>query len=333
MKYPALLPFAEILPVLDKFDAIIDVRSPAEFAEDHIPGAINCPVLNNEERHRIGTLYKQVNAFEARAEITAEITKQLAAKKYAEMAEVFSNTIYEQADSLKPVADKLKLTVETASNVTRESAGTAAGNAVLNNPKFLQALFSDEAIKRKHNTEAVEIAPNTLVSGRVIEYKPVSQRTFDEVRGSVLERVTQIEARTLARKAGESKLASLQKTAADEAGFNAAKVVSRAKQDVDGAALAAIMKTDVSKLPAFVGVDLPSQGYAIYRINKVIAPAVVDDARRLAEQQQISTALAQEEMLAYIDYLKEKSKVKILQPIVPANPDAQNKPIALPASN
>jgi peptidyl-prolyl cis-trans isomerase D len=270
---------------------------------------------------------------EARAEITAEITKQLAAKKYAEMAEVFSNTIYEQADSLKPVADKLKLTVETASNVTRESAGTAAGNAVLNNPKFLQALFSDEAIKRKHNTEAVEIAPNTLVSGRVIEYKPVSQRTFDEVRGSVLERVTQIEARTLARKAGESKLASLQKTAADEAGFNAAKVVSRAKQDVDGAALAAIMKTDVSKLPAFVGVDLPSQGYAIYRINKVIAPAVVDDARRLAEQQQISTALAQEEMLAYIDYLKEKSKVKILQPIVPANPDAQNKPIALPASN
>lgn len=66
MKYPALLPFAEILPVLDKFDAIIDVRSPAEFAEDHIPGAINCPVLNDEERQRIGTLYKQVNAFEAK---------------------------------------------------------------------------------------------------------------------------------------------------------------------------------------------------------------------------------------------------------------------------
>lgn len=270
---------------------------------------------------------------EAKAEITAEITKQLAAKKYAEMAEVFSNTIYEQADSLKPVADKLKLTVETASNVTRESVGTAAGNAVLNNPKFLQALFSDEAIKRKHNTEAVEIAPNTLISGRVIEYKPVSQRTFDDVRASVLERVTQIEARNLARKAGESKLASLQKSAADAAGFSAAKVVSRAKQDVDGAALAAIMKADVSKLPAFVGVDLPGQGYAIYRINKVTEPAVVDEARRLAEQQQISTALAQEEMLAYIDYLKEKSKVKILQPIVPANPDAQNKPGALPTSN
>jgi tRNA 2-selenouridine synthase len=48
------------------FDTIIDVRSPAEFAEDHIPGAINCPVLSDEERHEIGTIYKQVSPFEAR---------------------------------------------------------------------------------------------------------------------------------------------------------------------------------------------------------------------------------------------------------------------------
>lgn len=66
MKYPALLSFAEILPQLDQFDALIDVRSPSEFAEDHIPGAINCPVLDDEERKRVGTLYKQVNTFEAK---------------------------------------------------------------------------------------------------------------------------------------------------------------------------------------------------------------------------------------------------------------------------
>jgi tRNA 2-selenouridine synthase len=50
----------------EKFDTIIDVRSPAEFALDHIPGAINCPVLSDEERHEIGTIYKQVSPFEAR---------------------------------------------------------------------------------------------------------------------------------------------------------------------------------------------------------------------------------------------------------------------------
>lgn len=51
---------------LAEFDTVIDVRSPAEFAEDHIPGAINCPVLDNEERIRVGTLYKQVSPFDAR---------------------------------------------------------------------------------------------------------------------------------------------------------------------------------------------------------------------------------------------------------------------------
>ncbi|MEO8169928.1 MAG: SurA N-terminal domain-containing protein [Oxalobacteraceae bacterium] len=264
---------------------------------------------------------------EAKTEIAAEIKKQMAAKKYAEMAEVFSNTIYEQSDSLKSVADKLKLTVETASNVTRQLGDAAGKNAVFNNPKFLQALFSDDAIKNKHNTEAVEIAPNNLISGRVVEYKPTSKRPFDEVRALVLERVTQIEMQNLAKKAGESKLASLQKNP-DNAGFSAAKTISRTiKSDLDSAALAATMKAGVSKLPEFVGVDLPGQGYAIYRINKVGAPAAVDETRRIAEQQQISNALAQQEMLAYIEYLKQKSKVKILQPVVSKNTDGQDKPL------
>lgn len=78
MKYPALLSFAEILPQLDQFDAIIDVRSPAEFAEDHIPGAINCPVLDNEERARVGALYAQVNAFEAKKVGAAIVARNIA---------------------------------------------------------------------------------------------------------------------------------------------------------------------------------------------------------------------------------------------------------------
>ncbi len=51
---------------LAEFDAIIDARSPAEYAEDHVPGAVSCPVLSDEERARVGTLYKQVSPFEAR---------------------------------------------------------------------------------------------------------------------------------------------------------------------------------------------------------------------------------------------------------------------------
>ena len=67
------------LSQLAEFDDIIDVRTPAEFAEDHIPGAINCPVLSNEERIAVGTLYKQVSPFEARKVGAVLIAKNIAA--------------------------------------------------------------------------------------------------------------------------------------------------------------------------------------------------------------------------------------------------------------
>ncbi len=78
MKYPALLNFMHVLPQLDEFDCIIDARSESEFALDHIPGAINCPVLNDEERIRVGTMYKQVGAFEAKKVGAALVAKNIA---------------------------------------------------------------------------------------------------------------------------------------------------------------------------------------------------------------------------------------------------------------
>lgn len=78
MKYPALLAWDEVLPQLHTFDAIIDARSPSEFAEDHIPGAINCAVLNDEERARVGTMYKQVGAFEAKKLGAALVARNIA---------------------------------------------------------------------------------------------------------------------------------------------------------------------------------------------------------------------------------------------------------------
>ncbi|KRB93362.1 SurA N-terminal domain-containing protein [Noviherbaspirillum sp. Root189] len=252
---------------------------------------------------------------EVKEQIAADIKKQLAAKKFAELAEQFNNTVYEQADSLKPVADKLKLKIETVSGLTRTPNPATAPTAPYNNPKFLAALFSDEAIKNKRNTEAVEVAPNTLIAGHVIEYKPVTRRPFEEVQAAVRERVVQEEAAALAKKAGESKLAKL-KSGDDAAGFGETKVVSRTKaQGITPAAIPVVMKTDTTKLPAFAGVDLGAQGYGVYRITKVSQPATTDTARRQGEQQQIGNALAQQEALAYLEALKKKSKVEILKPV------------------
>ena len=60
------------------FDAVIDVRSPAEYAEDHIPGAVSCPVLDDAERARVGTLYKQVSPFQARKLGAALVARNIA---------------------------------------------------------------------------------------------------------------------------------------------------------------------------------------------------------------------------------------------------------------
>ncbi|QAU34412.1 SurA N-terminal domain-containing protein [Janthinobacterium sp. 17J80-10] len=260
---------------------------------------------------------------EVKAEIAADIKKQQFAKKYAELAEVFTDTVYEQADSLKPVADKLKLKIETAANLTRQPNPAAAPNVPFNNQKFLAVLFSDDVVKNKRNTEAVEVAPNTLIAGRVVEHKPASKRPLEEVKAGIRERVIQEEAAKLARQTGEAKLAAL-KAKDDGAVFGAAQVVSRSKREgIEGVALEAVMKADVTKLPAYAGVEVPQQGYAVYRITKVTQPAAADAARRQAEEQQIAGIVAQQEAAAYVEALKQKAKVKLLKPVDQAKAPAE----------
>ncbi|MBA5604050.1 SurA N-terminal domain-containing protein [Duganella sp. FT3S] len=254
---------------------------------------------------------------EVKNDIAAELKKQKAAKKYSEMAETFTNTVYEQAESLKPVADKLGLKIETAANVSRQPS-PAAGTAPYNSAKFLAALFTNDSLQNKRNTEAVEVAPSTLIAGRIVEFKPATRRPLAEVDAAIRQRVTMEEALKLAKKTGGEKLAAFQKSG-DATGFGAAKLVSRSKADgINGLAMAQIMRADTSKLPAYVGVELPGMGYGIYRIGKVQQPAEQDEARRKTEADQIANIVAQQEMFDYVEALKQKAKVKIVKPLAVA---------------
>ncbi|WP_296949687.1 SurA N-terminal domain-containing protein [uncultured Massilia sp.] len=246
---------------------------------------------------------------EAKPEIVAELKKTKLSAKYTELAEAFSNTVYEQADSLKPVADKLGLQIQVADGLTR-TPNPALGASPVNNDKFLKAIFSSDAIKNKRNTEAVEIAPSTLVAGRVVEFKPASKRPLAEVDAQIRQAVAQEEALRLARQAGEAKLAAAR--GGDVAGFGEAKVVSRTKQPpFNETAALAVLKADTSKLPAYVGVEVPGQGYGVYRIAKVTQPAQPDQARRKQEAEQIGRAVGGAETYGYIEALKQKAKAKV----------------------
>ena len=246
----------------------------------------------------------------AKDEIVADLKKQKMSKKYSELAETFGNTVYEQSDSLKPVADKLGLKIQTVDNLTRKP-NPALGDSPVNNEKFLTALFSVDAVKNKRNTEAVEVAPSVLVSGRVLEFRPAAKRPLAEVEAQIRQRVTIEEAARLARAAGEQKLAAV-KASGDATGFGEAKIVSRTKEPpFNPTGAIAALKADVTKLPAYVGVELPGQGYAVYRIGKVAQPAQPDQARRQQEAEQIGGIVGQQEMLNYIEALKVKAKAKV----------------------
>ncbi|MDW3683561.1 SurA N-terminal domain-containing protein [Cupriavidus sp. CV2] len=251
---------------------------------------------------------------QVRTELEVELRKQLAAKKYAELADAFGNSVYEQSDSLKPAADKFKLTIQSADNVIRQPNPALGAQNPLNNEKLLKALFSDESVKNKRNTEAVQVGPTTLVAARIVDYRPATVRKFEDVQAKVREGYIAQQAAELAAKAGAERLEALKKSGGAE-GFGAVVTVSRAKADgLPPKAVETVMRADTAKLPAYVGVDLGADGYAIYRIGKVSQPAQADAAQRQGEAQQLGQMVGQSQLEAFYESLKDRAKVKLLKP-------------------
>jgi len=249
---------------------------------------------------------------ELRPQIEAELKKMQAQKKYAESAEAFSNGVYEQSDSLKPVADKLKLEIHPQAGVTRTPAPGATGP--LANPKFLAALFAPEAVERKRNTEALEIGPNQMVSGRITQYTPATTKPFADVKAQVREQVVAQRAAELARKEGQAKLEAWKK-APDSATLPPAVAITR--QDVGKqprAVIEAALRADPTALPAWVGVDLGNEGYAVLKVNKVLPRDAAPAEQSKQEQAQYLRAWTNAETLAYYESLKARYKTHINVP-------------------
>jgi peptidyl-prolyl cis-trans isomerase D len=217
---------------------------------------------------------------EVRKELAEELARQKGQRKFAEAAENFSNLVYEQSESLKPAAERFKLQVQQTGWVAK-SVHQELG--ALDNPKLLSALFSSDAIKNRRNTDAIEIAPNTLVAARVLEHQPAAQRSFEEVKGRIAAELRQREASALALKDGQAKLEKLRK--GEDAGvkWGAPRLVSR--RDAQGLTvnvLRQVVAADTSKLPAYVGVPVPDGGYALLRISKVIEEPVKEGDPQVA---------------------------------------------------
>ena len=252
----------------------------------------------------------ETKPFEAvRAEIEDDARKQLAQRQYAEAAEKFTNMVYEQSDSLQPVADELKLTVQTANGVLRQPGAKEQGD--LSNRRLLETLFDPANRAKGHNTEAVEVGTNKLVSARIVKYRPAALMPFEQAQAQVRERWVTAQALKAARADAEQKMA-LWKQSPEKAALPAAVQMSRRTVFAQPAAvLDAALRVPEKQLPAWTVVSLGDEGVALLKVNKVV-PLEVKPEELKEMQAQFSGYWARAEADAYYRALKREYKAEYL---------------------
>jgi peptidyl-prolyl cis-trans isomerase D len=233
-----------------------------------------------------------------------QLRSQQAQRKFAEVAEQFSNLVYEQADSLKPVAERLKLTVHRATGVTPNMRSAE----VWAKPKVLASLFSADSIERKHNTEAIEIGPSQLISARLVNHSPARALTLDEARAALSRDWSQERAADQARANGVAALKAWQEQP-NSAKLPASVLITRAQTaGLSPEVVQAAMAAPAHSLPQWLGVDLGVKGYAVVKVNKVL-PAQITPASK-PEQDRIAQTEANAQTQAYLNHLKDQLHVR-----------------------
>jgi peptidyl-prolyl cis-trans isomerase D len=243
-----------------------------------------------------------------KAQIKGELIFQKAQIKYAELADEFSNTVYEQSGSLKPAADKFGLQLQTSGWMSRED-----GAKFFKNDKLMGLVFSDEVLKDKRNTEAVEVSPNNLVSARVIEYKPSAPRSFDEVKGGIEAFLKLEQTVKLAAEKGEATLEKLKSSGIGEdlEWIPAVTIDRKNAQGLTEEVMKQAFKIDTNKLPAYAGFMNGKTSYTIVQVSRVNNKLATDDEAKKNAEAELQAAMAAEYISAYGKSLKAKSDIEV----------------------
>ena len=246
---------------------------------------------------------------EVRERIESELLDKAANRRFLEVAENFANLVYEQPDSLEPAAQAFGLEVKSTDEWI-EAGAERMGD--FESPELVGALFSQDVLVNKHNSDAVDVGDNTMVAVRVAAHEPARQRTFDEVKAEVEARLRTAKAAELARADGVEKLESLNAGKDLSLDWGKAITVQRGLGVLPPQALAQVFAVPETPLPAYAGLDMENAGYALFRVDAVkradIAP---DDERVSGIAQQYGQLLGSQDLRAFLAELRDSYPVKI----------------------
>lgn len=246
---------------------------------------------------------------EVQVEIASKLRQQKAADSFAELADKFSNTVYEQSDTLKPAAVLAGVKVEQSGWLSKGAAADEIWTA-----KMMQAIFSDDVIKNHRNTAAVEVAGSTLVAARMLEHKPAAVRGLADVADSIKQKLLLKIALDMSVKQGTMLLGQLQQGGKAALDWSVAQPVTHGQHSaLDAAMVRKLFQADGSKLPQYVGSET-ADGYTIVRIDAVKEGAKPDDVKRSRYAQQLRQMTGDELFQAYIADAKKDAKIKLKLP-------------------
>jgi len=196
---------------------------------------------------------------EVRDEIAETLALQLADELFAGQADILRNLVYEQPDSLAPVAEELGL--EIAESEWFDETG---GDGIAAYAKVREAAFGDEVLQQELNSEAVELDLNTLVALRKLDYAPRQLRDEESAREEIRERLTRNRARQLARERGLAALETLRAAEGEGEGEGEADAWT---------ALAEELEQTITDLPARRNDGTPEQQEILYEVFAAARPA------------------------------------------------------------
>jgi peptidyl-prolyl cis-trans isomerase D len=287
------------------------------------PSELSKPVRTEYGYHLAKlTAYKpavQRSFEEMKPQLAKQLRQRQGEERFFDASEKLRNSVYEQSDSLVPAAELLGLKVETT-----DWFGRNGGSGIAAHPRVIEAAFSAETLQQKRNSDALEIAGDTLVTIRAIGHRPAEPRPLAEVKAQIERSLRQQAAQNAARELGEKLVQEINTgqplaTVARKHGLtvHGPKLVTRdqpaglERAVVDVAFRAS--RPEGAKAVAG-GVDLGSKGFAVYAVTRVVDDsAKVDAATREKAQRALAAQRGAGYYSSYRAGLKQKANVKIYQ--------------------